>query len=43
MIANTSLIGACAVASVHRLKEEAKPNLHRFQGVALPKSLPVCN
>jgi len=37
MISNSSLIGRCTVASVHKLNTSG--NLYRFQGVALPKEI----
>nr|XP_012140931.1 PREDICTED: 39S ribosomal protein L39, mitochondrial isoform X2 [Megachile rotundata] len=37
MIGNTSLIGRCTIAAVHKLPN--KENLYRFQGIALPKGI----
>ena len=37
MIGNTSLIGRCTIAAVHKVPD--KENLYRFQGVALPKGV----
>lgn len=37
MIGNTSLIGRCTIAAVHKLP--GKENLYRFQGIALPKGI----
>ncbi|KAK9299477.1 hypothetical protein QLX08_007498 [Tetragonisca angustula] len=37
MVGNSSLIGRCTIAAVHKIPE--KENLYRFQGVALPKGI----
>ncbi|XP_060828905.1 large ribosomal subunit protein mL39 [Bombus pascuorum] len=37
MIGNSSLIGRCTIAAVHKVSE--MENLYRFQGVALPKGV----
>lgn len=37
MVGNTSLIGRCTIAAVHKLPN--KENLYRFQGIALPKGI----
>ncbi|KAG1681234.1 39S ribosomal protein L39, mitochondrial [Nymphon striatum] len=41
MMANTNQIGNCAIASVH-LHQREDVLLHRFQGIAVPDTLPVC-
>lgn len=37
MLSNSSMIGRCTVAAVHKLSQNR--NLYRFQGVALPKDI----
>ncbi|CAK9823519.1 39S ribosomal protein L39, mitochondrial [Anthophora retusa] len=37
MVGNSSLIGRCTIAAVHKISEE--DNLYRFQGIALPKGV----
>ncbi|XP_043509847.1 39S ribosomal protein L39, mitochondrial [Frieseomelitta varia] len=37
MVGNSSLIGRCTIAAVHKIPE--KESLYRFQGVALPKGI----
>ncbi|XP_050595444.1 39S ribosomal protein L39, mitochondrial [Bombus affinis] len=37
MLGNSSLIGRCTIAAVHKVSEQE--NLYRFQGVALPKGI----
>ncbi|KOC68428.1 39S ribosomal protein L39, mitochondrial [Habropoda laboriosa] len=37
MVGNSSLIGRCTIAAVHKVPD--KENLYRFQGVALPKGV----